>query len=112
MQTAVHVGVVVLVVTAKCIEHAFRFLRGRSIVEVDQRLAVRLLKEDRKILADSLPIDGSGNLMHTVICFAHRCLPVYSDAADALRQSSSSPYPWGRNSNRLPLYYGIGCLRS
>src|SRR4029453_17684070 len=79
MQTAVHIGVVVLVVTAKCIEHRFRFLRGRSVVEVDQRLAVCLLMEDRKILTDSLPIDlCSSRLVHGLICPVPYRMPIYS----------------------------------
>jgi hypothetical protein len=45
---------------------------------------VRLLVEDRKILADSLPIDGrSGNLVHDLICFTRSCAPAYSDATAA-----------------------------
>src|SRR4030095_6536498 len=79
MQTAMHIGVVVLVVTAKCIEHPSRFLRGRSVVEVDQRLAVRLFMEDRKILTDSLPIDlCSSRLVHGLICPVPYRMPIYS----------------------------------
>src|SRR5438552_8786612 len=36
-------------------------------------MPVRLLAEDRKILANSFPIDSAGcELVHTIICVAHR----------------------------------------
>ena len=64
-----HVGVFVLVVMAKRIEHGDRFLRRCRAVKIDQRMAVRLLAEDREILTDDIPIDtATGNLVHALIC--------------------------------------------
>ena len=74
-----HVGIVVFVIIPKRIEHRPRLLRRRRAVKVDQRMAVRPLTEDREILADSLPIyAATGNLVHTIICPARRCAPLYS----------------------------------
>lgn len=82
MQTTMHVGVVVLVVISKGIEHGPRFLRGCGAIKVDQGMAMRVLTENREILTDSLPIDtATSDLMHILICSASHCAPVYSNQA-------------------------------
>src|SRR5437764_10235928 len=52
----VYVGVVVGVIVDKCVNDRLGFLSCRSIVEINQRFAVDLLFEDRKILPDSLHV--------------------------------------------------------
>ena len=65
VQAAMHVGVVVLVIMPERIEHRARLLRRGRVVEIDQRLAMHLLVEDREVLANRGPIDGSaGDLVH------------------------------------------------
>src|SRR5262249_58465155 len=82
MQTAVYVGVVVLIVMAKRLEHSRGFLRGCSVVEVNQRLSVRLLAKYRKVFANGLPIDVCGsNLVHGLICSVCDRVPIYSGTA-------------------------------
>src|ERR1700688_1564689 len=82
MQTTMHVGVVVLVVISKCIEHGARFLRGCGAIKVDQAMAMRLLTKNREILTDNLPIDtAASDLMHILICAACQSTPVYSNQA-------------------------------
>jgi hypothetical protein len=88
----VHVGVVVLVIILERFKNFSRFLGGCSAVEVDQRLTVCLLVEDRKILTDSLPIDVcSSNLVHGLICSVQYDMPIYSEtvAADFARAPQS-----------------------
>ena len=78
MQTAMHIGVVVLVIMAERIDHRARLLRRRRVIEIDQRMPVHLLVEDREILANRLPIDGiAGDLVHHVICDATGDTPLY-----------------------------------
>src|SRR4029077_6596120 len=82
MQTTMHVGVVVLIVVSKCIEHGPRFLRGCSAIKVDQAMAMRLLTKNREILTDRLPITtATSDLMHILICAPCQCAPVYSNQA-------------------------------
>src|SRR5258708_5126080 len=50
MYAAMDVGVVVLVVAHNRVDHCLRLLGGRSVVEIDERLAVRHLVEDGEIL--------------------------------------------------------------
>ena len=45
------IGVVVFVVMHQRVNHRARFLRRGGVVEINQRLAVDLLVEDRKILS-------------------------------------------------------------
>ena len=59
VQAAMHVGVVVLVVVAQRLDHRARLLRRGRVVEIDQRLAVHLFVQDREVLADRGPVDGS-----------------------------------------------------
>ena len=50
-----HVGVVLLVVAAHRVDDRPRLLRGRGVVEVDERLAVDALAEDGEVLAAPAP---------------------------------------------------------
>ena len=46
-------------------------------------MAVRLLAQDREILADSLPIDAAvSHLMHSLICSTRRRAPLDSRGRD------------------------------
>ena len=56
MNAAMNIGVVRLVVPGDGIDHSTRLLRGRGIVQIDQRLAVHLLEQDRKIRPDLLRV--------------------------------------------------------
>jgi hypothetical protein len=58
VQAAVDVGVVVLVVAAQRIENGARFLRRRGVVEINERVPVNLLVEDRELGADGGPVAG------------------------------------------------------
>ena len=50
MQPAMHVGVFALVGLGHAVEHRIRLLRRRGVVEIDQRLAIDLQRQRRKIL--------------------------------------------------------------
>ena len=58
VQAAMDVGVVALVVTAERVEDRAGFLGGGGVIEVDERMPVDLLVENREILPQGLPIDG------------------------------------------------------
>ena len=55
VDAAMDVGVVVLVVMTQRVDDGARFLRCGGVVEIDQRLAVDLLVENREIRAQCLP---------------------------------------------------------
>ena len=57
---AVNVGIVVRIEIRDGVDHALRLLRRRGIVEPHERLAVDLLIQDRKILADGRHVEGGG----------------------------------------------------
>ena len=54
MQPAMDVGVFLSVGALDGVEHRFRLLRRGAVVEIDERLAVDLLREDREIGADRI----------------------------------------------------------
>jgi hypothetical protein len=54
-----HIGVFGGVGAVQPIEHRLGLLRRGSIVEVDERLAVDVHREDRKIRADALDVIGA-----------------------------------------------------
>src|SRR6266567_9027993 len=86
-----HIGVFVLVVISKRIQHTSRFLRRCGAVKVDQRMAVRLFAEDREIFANGVPVYGATcDLVHTLICFMRRCAPPYLRFKLRLPQRSTS----------------------
>ena len=55
---AMDVRIVVLVKVRNRVDHALRLLRGGGVVEPGQRLAVDLLPQDGKVLADRRHIEG------------------------------------------------------
>ena|SRR5437773_6030955 len=74
-----HIRIVVLIKIPKCLDDGARFLRSRGAIEVDQRMTVRLLAQNREIFTDRLPIESAGgNLVHTIICYTRRRTPLYS----------------------------------
>ena len=56
MDAAMDIGIVVFVVMAERVNHRARFLRCGGVVEIDQRLAVDFLIEDREVLPQCSPI--------------------------------------------------------
>jgi len=58
VQSAMHVAVIALVVVDERIDHGARFLRGRSVIEVDEWLAVYCLVENREGSANRLQRGG------------------------------------------------------
>ena len=59
MQPAMHVGVLRGVSLIEPVEHGLRLLRGSGVVEIDQRLAVNLRRQDRKIRPDAVHVVGA-----------------------------------------------------
>ena len=57
VDAAMDIGVVVLVIMHQRVNHRARFLRRGGVVEINQRLAVDLLIEDRKILSQRRPVN-------------------------------------------------------
>src|SRR5205814_7421563 len=69
METTMHIGVFVLVVISKRIQHISRFLRRRGVVKVDQRMAVRLFAEDGEIFGTGGAVYGARcELVFAIIC--------------------------------------------
>jgi hypothetical protein len=58
MYTAMHIGVIVCVITIDCIDYGARLLRGGGVIEIDQWPAVHFLIEQRKIAAQNFDIEG------------------------------------------------------
>ena len=78
-----HIRVVVFVKIPQRLDHGARFLRGRSAIEIDQRMSVRLLAQNREIFAKSTPVDSAGSdLVHITICYTCRRAPVSFAARD------------------------------
>jgi hypothetical protein len=59
VQAAMHIGIFGGVGALDAVEHGARLLRRSRIVEIDERLAVDLHRQDRKILADAGNVVGS-----------------------------------------------------
>ena len=77
VQSAMHICILVFVVTPKRVDYRAWFLRSCRAIKIDQRMTVRLLAQNREILADGVPIYGLGsNLVHTTICSTRRCAPL------------------------------------
>ncbi len=57
VDAAMDVGVVVLVIMHERVNHRARFLRRGGVVEINQRLAVDFLIQDRKILSQRRPVN-------------------------------------------------------
>ena len=85
MQAAMHVGVFALVGLRHAVEHGIRLLRRGGVVEIDQRLAIDLHGERRKILAHA------GDIIGTVLdcrmrAHARALQPALGDADHVLAQ--------------------------
>ena len=56
-----HVGVFVRVVACDPVDHRLRLLRRGRVVEIDERLAMHRMMQDREVLADGLDVEfGAG----------------------------------------------------
>ena len=97
VQPAMHVGVFHLVGVLDGLQHGARLLRRGAVVEIDQRLAVDLAEQDRKIGADALDVVGapparSAPLIIAVIFVlrrrAHGALPADGRPAGACMASA------------------------
>jgi hypothetical protein len=53
VNAAMDVGVIAAVTLADGVDHRFRFLHRSGVVQIDQRLAVNPLAQDRKVGADA-----------------------------------------------------------
>ena len=81
VQAAMDVGVFVLVGVHEPVEDGLRLLRRGGVVEIDERLAVRALGQDREILPDLLDVVRGGGGSHGV---------VHASASDGLRPLAAS----------------------
>src|SRR6266446_2302315 len=76
-----HIGVFMFLITSDDIEDGARLLGGGGVVEVNQRMAVDALPQNREILAERGPIHAThGHLVHEIICSKPRLAPLYSQA--------------------------------
>src|SRR4029434_1135857 len=71
VQPAMDICILMLVKIPKRLDHRPRFLGGCRTIKIDQRMAMRLFAQNRKIFADPLPINDAGSLVHTTICYRH-----------------------------------------
>ena len=67
-----HIGVVVFIIMANRIEHRARLLRRSRIIEVNQRVTMHWLAQNRKIFATGLPIEIG---IHALICLRQGTTP-------------------------------------
>src|SRR6266568_7512497 len=81
VQSAMHIRIFVFVIPPKRVDDGARFLGGRSAIKINQRMPVRLLSQDREILADGIPVNSpaASTLVHTIICSTRCRAPLYSD---------------------------------
>ncbi|QTK78267.1 hypothetical protein AT6N2_C0356 [Agrobacterium tumefaciens] len=56
MQAAMHVCVLICISMRNGVDHHLRLLSGRAVVEIDQRLAIDLARQDREILAHGFDV--------------------------------------------------------
>ena len=101
MQTAMHIGVVVLVVMPERIDDRARLLRRRRVIKIDQRLAVHPFAEDREVLANRIPIEGAARyFVHSLICDAGHDLPLHLRTRQKFRGRQNPPHFWQRKVSR------------
>src|SRR5207248_935183 len=62
VDAAMDVGVLRAVVILQRIEDGVRLVRGRAVIEIDQRLAVNLGGEDREVGAHLLDVESGARL--------------------------------------------------
>jgi hypothetical protein len=75
METAMHIGVVVLVVVPERFDHAARLLRRGGVIEIDQRMPMHLLLQDWEVRPDAIPICDTP-FMHKPMCASRRFAPI------------------------------------
>ena len=63
-----HVGVLLVVGALDGVEHRARLLRRGAVVEIDQRLAVDLARQDREIGADRLNVVRALATRSQILC--------------------------------------------
>ena len=74
------VAVVALVIMADGVDHDLRALAAGGTVQVNERFAVDLLVEDRKVAAESSPIDPGGRVLGSVVHGVERSGPKAGEA--------------------------------
>src|SRR5690606_5637249 len=57
MGATMHIAVIVTIVVGNRLDDGFGLLCGGTIVQVDQRMTVDLLRQDRKVATDQLGIE-------------------------------------------------------
>ena len=73
-----NICIVMLVKVTKRLDHRPRFLGGGRAIKIDQRMAMGLFVQNREIFAKRPPIYCAVcSLVHTIICSARRCAPLY-----------------------------------
>ena len=94
VDAAVHVGVVALVVRRDGVDHRPRLLRAGRVVQVDDRLAVRRLAQDRKVLADALHVQRGGRCVGEGMLIAIRAIhPVRAETAPRFARVATLHHP-------------------
>ena len=89
-----HIRVVVLVKDPQRLDHRPRFLRSCSAIEVNQRMSVRLLAQNREIFAERTPVGRTGSdLVHITMCYTRRRALVYSPQLEPLMLARARLFP-------------------
>ncbi len=90
VHAAMHVGIVPLVVVTHGIDDAAGLLTGGAVIQIDERMAIHLLMQNREILADlvhvvQVPARLAGNSRYRVHCTISRICSAFG-----MRWSNSS----------------------
>lgn len=86
VQTSMHIRVVVFVIGTQRLDDRARLLRRRRIIEINQRMPMHLLIQDREIFPERLPIRRLfRNLMHPSMCGTLRGAPTHLSVAPRAR---------------------------
>ena len=86
VQPAMHVGVFARIRLLDAVEHRLRLLRRGGVVEINERLAVDLHRQRRKIRADALDV-----ITAVVDCRVHQALLACNQPSAAASRLSRSP---------------------
>ena len=57
VRCAMHVGILARIEIGDAVDHGLRLLRGRGVVEPDQRLAVDIFLQDREVAAEDMRVE-------------------------------------------------------
>src|SRR3546814_1231730 len=87
MDSAMHIRVRCAVVMIERLQHRFRLLRGRRIVEIGEALAAHRFLEDRELRADRAQIEWQWLFSMAVTLLA--CAPIHAASPIALRSTSA-----------------------